>query len=269
MSDGLNGATRLHLIVGDPIAQVKSPAGVTQAFVDAGHNAICVPAHVSPADLAPWFDGVKRAQNVDGLIVTVPHKFAAFHLCDNTSERAAFLHAVNVARRQPDGRWLGDMFDGLGYVTALKNAGAVLAGRRVLLVGAGGAGSAIAHALVLAGVSELAVADADEQRCTALLERLASMGKARVRPGGSDPTGFDIVLNATPMGMRDGDPLPVDVSRLTSAMFCGCVITAPAVSPFIAEARARGCATITGADMFAQVRDLMVDFLLGDARAGA
>lgn len=262
MTDSLNGATRVHFIVGDPIAQVKSPAGVTQAFLDAGRNAICIPAHVSPADLAGWCVGVSKAQNVDGIIVTVPHKFACFDLCATTSDRAGFLHAVNTMRRNADGSWHGDMFDGMGYVEALRSKGCEPQGKRALLVGAGGAGSAIAYSLVTAGVTELAIHDADTVRRDTLIARLASLGLGKVSVGSTDPTGFDVALNATPIGMKDGDPHPIDSSRFTPEMFVGCVITSPAVSPMIAAARAQGCATMTGADMFARVRDLMVQFLL-------
>jgi shikimate dehydrogenase len=130
-----------------------------------------------------------------------------------------------------------------------------------LLVGAGGAGSAIAHALVMAGVSELAIHDEDNTRRQTLVNRLAGLGRCPVHDGSPDPSGFDVVLNATPVGMKDGDPYPLDVSRLNGQMFVGCVITQPAVPPLIAHARSLGCATMTGADMFARVRDLMVDFL--------
>jgi shikimate dehydrogenase len=263
MSEFLNGASRLHFIVGDPIAQVKSPGGVTQALAERGHNALCVPAHVSPAHLANWLSGVSLAQNVDGIIVTVPHKFACTGLCATTSERAAFLHTVNTMRRNADGSWHGDMFDGLGFVTAMQDKGCEPAGKKALLVGAGGAGSAIAHALVVAGVSKLAIHDPDEARRSSLVDRLAGLGLCPVQQGNPNPEGFDIVLNASPVGMKTDDPMPLDVSHLDSAMFCGCVITAPAVTPFIAAARAKGCNTMTGADMFARVRDLMVDFLIG------
>lgn len=264
MTQTLSGATRLHFIVGDPIAQVKSPAGVSQAFADHGHNAVCVPAHVSPAHLADWVRGASLAQNVDGIIVTVPHKFACTDLCATTSDRAAFLHTVNTMRRNADGTWHGDMFDGLGFVTAMQDQGCQPAGKKALLVGAGGAGSAIAHALVMAGVSELAIHDPDDQRRGSLVDRLAGLGQCSVVHGSADPDGYGLVLNATPVGMKDGDPFPLDVDRLQASMFCGCVITAPAVTPFIAAARARGCATMTGADMFAKVRDLMVAFLLSE-----
>lgn len=262
MSLTLSGATRVHFIVGDPIAQVKSPAGVSQALAEAGRNAVCIPAHVAPADLVTWARGVSLAQNVDSILVTVPHKFASFALCATTSERAAFLGAVNTLRRNADGTWHGDMFDGLGYVEALRAQGCEPRGRRALLVGAGGAGSAIAHALVTAGVSELAIHDADLARRDSLVTRLAGLGLGRVTAGSSDPTGFDIAINATPIGMKPGDPHPIDSSRFTAQQVVGCVITAPAVPPMIEAARAKGCTTVTGADMFAQVRDLMMQFLL-------
>ena len=263
MPELLSGATRLHYIVGDPIAQVKSPAGVSQAFHERGHNAFVMPAHVAPADLAAWLAGVSLAKNVDGVIATVPHKFACFDLCATASSRAAFLHTVNSMRRNADGSWHGDMFDGLGFVAAMRDKGCQPEGKQALLVGAGGAGSAIAHALVMAGVSSLAIHDEDEVRRNTLVDRLAGLGKCAVTHGSADPAGFDIVLNATPVGMRQGDPYPLNVDSITAGMFVGCVITEPAITPLVAAARARGCVTMTGADMFGRVRDLMVDFLLG------
>lgn len=263
MSNPLNGATRVHFIVGDPIAQVKSPGGVTQAFHERGHNAVVVPAHVAPDNLIAWLAGTTLSQNVDGIIVTVPHKFAACDLCATTSDRARFLSTVNVMRRNADGRWHGDMFDGLGFVEAMRAHSVHPAGKKALLVGAGGAGSAIAHALVMAGVSTLSIHDENDARRTSLVQRLNGINGVPVQDGSADPTGFDIVLNATPIGMKASDPTPIDVTRLTSAMHVGCVITAPAITPLIAAARAQGCTTQTGTDMFARVRDLMVDFLLG------
>jgi shikimate dehydrogenase len=262
MTDTLNGATRLCFIVGDPIAQVKSPKGVTQAFVDHGRNAICIPAHVSPADLSAWAAGISLARNVDGIIVTVPHKFACRELCATVSERSAFLGNVNTMRRNPDGTWHGDMFDGLGFVEAMRAKGCEPQGRRALLVGAGGAGSAIAHALVVAGVTELAIHDPDFARRDGLVQRLVGLGLGQVRTGSPDPSGFDIAINASPIGMQTGDPLPIDASRFAPAQFVGCVITSPAVPPMIQAARDAGCVTLTGTDMFARVRDLMVGFLL-------
>lgn len=264
MLDNYSGATRVHFIVGDPIAQVKSPFGVTQAFEQAGRDAICVPAHVRTADLGQWLKGVSLAHNVDGIIVTVPHKFDCYALCATASPRAEFLKTVNTMRRSADGSWYGDMFDGLGYIEAMRAKGCAPEGKKALLVGAGGAGSAIAHALVMAGVRELAIHDPDHTRRDSLINRLASLKKAQVTAGSADPTGMDIAINATPIGMKANDPTPIDTHAITAHMFIGCVITAPAVPPLIEVARAKGCNTMTGADMFARVRDLMVNFLLGN-----
>jgi shikimate dehydrogenase len=257
----LSGATRVHYIVGDPIAQVKSPSGVTAAFHALGMDAMVMPAHVAPRDLTAWVRGVSLAQNVDGIIVTVPHKFACAALCATLSEGAAFLGAANTMRRNLDGGWHGDMFDGQACVAAIRDRGGEPAGKKALLVGAGGAGSAIAHALVMAGVASLAVHDGDVVRRDALVERLAGLGRCSVVAGSADPAGFDLVVNASPAGMREGDAMPVDVERLAPGTFVACVVTQPAVPPLIAAARARGLPTSTGTDMFARVRDLIVEFL--------
>jgi shikimate dehydrogenase len=262
MREGYSGATRVIFIVGDPIAQVKSPYGVTEALVARGADAIVVPAHVKAADLPAFFEVAARMPNVDGIIVTVPHKFDAARLCADLTPAARSIGAANVARRAPDGRWFGHMCDGDGYVAGLRKLGCEPRGRRALLVGAGGAGSAIAHALVDADVARLALHDADGARREALATKLRAYGPVAPETGSTDPGGFDLVINATPMGMRKGDPLPLQVERLASGTFVGCVVTKPAVPPFIEAARARGLATMTGAGMFEAVCERIVDFYL-------
>ena len=160
----LNGASRLYPIIGDPIAQVKSPAGVSETLQAAGLNALVVPLHVAPADVGACFAALATIRNVDGLIITIPHKFAASVACATLSPRAQFLGAANTLRRNLDGTFHGDMFDGLGYVAARRKNGCEPAGKRVLLAGAGGAGSAIAHALLEAGAAVLAIHEPDVAR---------------------------------------------------------------------------------------------------------
>jgi shikimate dehydrogenase len=265
MLDTFSGATRVIYIVGDPIAQVKSPAGVTTMLRERGADAIVVPAHVAPADLVRWIEATMLMRNVDGIIVTVPHKFAALALCQRTTPQAASIGAVNVMRLDASGGWFGDMGDGTGYVAGLRKAGCEPKGKRALLVGAGGAGSAIAHALVDAGVVSLALHEADATRRDDLVRKLVAYGTLQPAIGSSDPSGFDLVINATPMGMKPGDPLPVQVDKLAPGAFVGDVVTAPAVPPLIEAARARGCATMTGTGMFEAVRDRIVDFYLETA----
>lgn len=258
-----SGATRLYVIVGDPIAQVRSPAGVSAEFAARGHDGILVPVQVATADLPDFLSVAGRLKNLDGMVVTIPHKFACYQACATATERAHFLRTVNLMRRRPDGAWHGDIVDGLGFLGAARAKGVDPRGMRALLVGAGGAGSAIALALIEAGVSELAVHDSSAERQDALVHQLNGLGKVSVRAGSVDPAGFDLVANATPAGMKDGDPLPVDVTRLAPSAYCGCVITKPDISPFIAEARKLGCVTATGTDMYQQHQSIMVDFLLG------
>jgi shikimate dehydrogenase len=263
----LDGATRLHLILGDPIAQVKSPGGVTRSFVARGRNAAMLPVHVTAAEFDDFVRGASLARNLDGLTITVPHKFAAARHCATLTERARLLGAVNVMRRNPDRGWHGDMLDGAGMVAAIRACGGEPAGCHALLVGAGGAGTAIAQALLEAGVASLALHDADAARVQALLARLRPVagGVPLHALAAAEPEGCTLVVNATPAGMRPEDPLPVPPERLRASMFVADVITAPQVTPLLAAARALGCRTSTGVDMFDAQVELIADFLLGGA----
>jgi shikimate dehydrogenase len=265
MLPSLDGETRLHLIVGDPVAQTKSPAGLTREFAARKVNAICVPVHVTAADFDAVMTAAKRVRNIDGIVVTMPHKFAALRHCDEASARARILGAVNLLHRVAGG-WRGDMTDGTATVAALRRAGCEPAGRNALVVGAGGAGSAVALALIEADVASLAVADTDAARRDGLLARLAVRVAAAVRAGSADPAGFGVVVNATPAGMRPGDPLPVDAARLDPGAVVADLITRPAVTPLLEAARRHGCAIVTGDDMFAVQAGIMADLLLGAPR---
>ena len=158
--------------------------------------------------------------------------------------------ACNAIRLGPDGSLIGDMFDGEGFVRGVLRKGRTLLGARALVVGAGGVGSAIAASLARAGVAELALFDAYTPMAGGLGERLrAHYPKLKVSVGSNDPAGYDIVVNATPLGMKEGDPLPVDVERIAPSAFVGEVVMKQEITPFLAAARARGCAFQIGTDM--------------------
>ena len=196
----LSGATRIHLIVGDPIDQAKSPAGLTRVFAERGVDAACIPMQVPAPDFDAFLAAAKRVQNIDGIVITVPHKFSATRHCETLSARAHKLAAVNVMRRETDGRWSGDMTDGIALVAALRARGFEPKGRRALVVGAGGAGSAVALALAEAGAS-LAISEIDPARRDGLRKRLAD-----VAVGSGDPRGFDVEIGWTDICLLiDGD----------------------------------------------------------------
>jgi shikimate dehydrogenase len=262
MLPALNGATRIHVTIGDPIAQVKSPAGVTQGFYARGADAIMIPLQVKPADIDDFLRLAKKLPNLDGIIITVPHKPVAFRHCDETSERSGVLEVCNVMRRTSEGRWTGDMTDGGGFVAALKRNAFDLKGKRALQVGAGGAGSAIALALSTEDAS-VTLVDVDTKKRDALIARLGRHGHKVTPADRADLAGFDLIVNATPAGMRAGDPLPVDITHLDGKMFVADVITIPAMTPLLEAAKAKGCRTQTGVEMFNAQVDFISEFLLG------
>lgn len=263
MLQQLDGDTRLFPIIGDPIKYVKSPQQLTRGFEVRGHNGLCLPMLVTQCDLDAVIHALTATGNVDGLLVTMPHKFAAFRYCATSSETARLLGAVSVMRRNADGTWHGDMLDGLAFVKAQINHGARVKDGRALLVGAGAAGSAITIALLKAGVKEIILHDADESRVAGLIEAVAALGRGRVRFGAPTPTHCNLVFNATPMGLTENDPLPVSGALLDSSMFVGDVIAGDGVTPLLKAAHAAGCETANGMQMVDAVQEMMLDFMLG------
>jgi shikimate dehydrogenase len=258
----VDGATRVLGIVGHPIAQVRSPQVLTAIFHRYGLNILCLPFHVLPEHLAAFVAGMRGVNNLIGMIATIPHKPACVDLVDALTERAALVRSVNFMAIGADGRWTGDILDGLGLVENLKAHGVDPRGKRTLLVGAGGVGTAIAFALAEAGVAQLVLYDTDAGRSSALAERVAKTGcPARTAP--PDPAGFDLVVNATPMGMAKDDPLPVDASRIAPGSVVADVIVHE--TELLRRAAARGCRTVDGTGMMEHQVAMMARHLgLGD-----
>ncbi|HKU96283.1 MAG TPA: ThiF family adenylyltransferase [Vineibacter sp.] len=256
-----NGATRLLAIVGDPIAQVRAPAFWSAVFRARGMDRLCIPIHAAPADLSRAVDGLKALRNLDGIIVTVPHKAAALEHVDRLSPAATRIGAINVMRPEADGTWSGDMFDGIGFVAGLAANGIAVAERTVLLVGAGGAGTAIAVALADAGVRMITVFDADRRRALALRDKLAARDGPDVHAAEvPDPADVDLAINATPLGMRPTDNLPLLVDRLRPDTVVADVIMKPMRTPLLEAAARRGCRTHTGVHMMDHQAPLFADF---------
>lgn len=256
----LSGATRLYAIVGDPIAQVGSPGLFNAAFRRRGVEAILVPLHVAPDGLADLMRMFRTTKNFDGLIVTVPHKIAIAALIDEIGPMGRRIGAVNAIHKR-DGRLVGDNFDGIGFVRGLQAKGHGLAGRRVLVIGSGGAGRAVAHAVADERPARLRLFDVDPARAqTVVAELKAAAPGLDADVGAPDPSGFDVVVNCTSVGMRPEDPFPVAVDPLGPGTLVVDIILKPTVTPLLAEAGRRGCLTHAGAPMLEGQVDAVCDF---------
>jgi shikimate dehydrogenase len=246
----IDGNTRLIAHLGYPTESFKAPMIYNPWFEKHGINVLVVPMGCGAEDYPVFFRLLFRLSNVVGALVTMPHKIATIGLLDEVSTSARIAGSCNAVRVDPDGRLIGDMFDGEGFVRCLRRSGRILASARVLLAGNGGVGSAIGAALAKAGVAEIALFDSNRAAMNGLASRLgAHYPKQKVTLGSNDPAGFDIVVNATPLGMRAGDPLPVDVTHLSSSTLVGEVVMKQEITPFLAAARERGCEYRLGTDM--------------------
>lgn len=246
----ISGKTKLIAHLGYPTESFRAPMIYNPYFEKHGIDAIVVPMGCKPEDYAEFLKLVFRLSNIHGALVTMPHKVATMALLDEASTTAQVAGACNAVRLGPDGRLIGDMFDGEGFVRGVLRKGRKLSGISALVVGSGGAGSAIAASLARAGVAKLSLYDGYEPSMQGLAARLrlAYPGLV-VTTGSNDPGGYDLVVNATPLGMKDGDPLPIDVSRLDPSTFVGEVVMKTEITPFLTAARERGCAIQVGTDM--------------------
>ncbi len=244
------GSTGLIAHIGFPTHAFKAPLIYNPYFEQAGIDAVVVPMACRAEHYADFLRAVFTLENIRGALITMPHKVTTIALLDDVSPTARIAGACNAVRRSADGRLQGDMFDGEGFVRGLQRKGCTVRGARALVVGTGGVGSAIAASLAAAGVSAIGLFDAHAPSAQALAERLRQHYPAlALATGDKDPAGFDIVVNATPMGMNDGDPMPMDVARIAPQAFVGEVVMKREMTAFLQAAQARGCRFQVGTDM--------------------
>lgn len=246
----ISGHTKVIAHIGVPTESFKAPMIYNPWFDHRGIDAVVVPMGCEVADFPAFLPLVARLRNFAGALITMPHKVSVVDLLDQASTAVRICGACNAVRRDADGRLIGDMFDGEGFTRGVVQKGRAIAGASALVVGTGGVGSAIAASLAGAGATRLALYDIN----TASADRLAGNLSAAypdmaVEIGSNDPAGFDIVVNATPMGMAEGDPMPLPVERLAAETFVGEVVMKHEETAFLAAAKARGCQTQIGTDM--------------------
>ena len=246
----IRGTTALIAHIGWPTHAFKAPMIYNPHFERAGIDAVVVPMGCRAEHYPAFLRALFTLENIRGALVTMPHKASTVPLLDVRSPAVEIAGACNAVRRDEDGRLVGDLFDGEGFVRGLRRKGCVVDGARALVVGAGGVGSAIAASLAQAGAATIGVFDARADAAEALAARLRSHYPALpVRTGASDPAGFDIVVNATPLGMTDGDAMPMDVARIASTTFVAEVVMKREMTPFLTAAADRGCRFQVGSDM--------------------
>ncbi|GLS15980.1 shikimate dehydrogenase family protein [Hydrogenophaga electricum] len=246
----INGHTELIAHIGYPTHSFKSPMIYNPFFEKMGINAVVVPFGCRPDDYPALLRSLFSLTNIRGALITMPHKVVTVGLLDEVTPTVKVAGACNAVKRLPDGRLVGDQFDGAGFVRGVQRKGLVLTGARVLVVGSGGVGCAIAASLAGAGIAHISLYDVQAASAEALARRIREHYPAiSVSTGSNDPAGFDLVVNATPMGMNEGDPLPLDVARLDAATFVGEVVMRTEMTAFLAAAAARGCQVQVGSDM--------------------
>jgi len=257
----IRGTTALVAHIGFPTGGFVSPLIYNPFFEQAGIDAVVVPMGCHASDYPAFLRAVFTLTNIRGALITMPHKVTTAALVDDPSAAVRLAGSCNAVRRLPDGRLQGDLFDGEGFVRALRRNECRVEGARALVVGAGGVGSAIAASLASAGAASIAVIDTRPAAAHALAERLAQHVRGLdVRTGDADPAACNLVVNATPLGTRDDDPLPIDVARLAPGTFVGDVVMTRGATPLLAAASQRGCRVQPGTDMLFEQIPLYLAF---------
>jgi shikimate dehydrogenase len=257
----INGDTELIAHIGYPTHAFKAPMIYNPYFESIGVNAVVVPMGCRAERFPEVLRSVFLLENIRGALITMPHKVSVVDLLDEVAPTVRIAGACNAVKRTADGRLVGDMFDGEGFVRGLLRKGLVLRGAQALVVGCGGVGCAIAASLARAGVQLLALYDVQRECAATLKERLAEhFPHLEVITGSNDPAAMDLAVNATPLGMNAGDPLPMDVSRLQSHTFAAEVVMKTEVTPFLEAAQARGCPIQIGTDMLFEMIPAYLEF---------
>ena len=241
-----SGKTAIYAILAHPVAHVRAPEFMNPLFEAAGKDGFIVPFHVLPDDLEALIPRLRAIQNLKGFIVTIPHKPAMCRMCRTLGPGAKLTGTANTVRIEPDGSLAGDMFDGLGLVEGCRANGIEPTGKATLLVGAGGAGRAIAFALADAGVARLTIANRTAERAEALAAEVAkAFPNVPVAVGPADATGHEVIIQATSAGLKDEDPLPMDAATLRPEMQLFDII-AVRDTALMEEARLRGLEAVVG-----------------------
>jgi len=246
----ISGKTSIIAHLGYPTESFKAPLIYNPYFESIGVDAVVVPMGVKTEDYGQFLPSLFKLSNIRGALITMPHKITSVSLVDEASIALKIAGSCNAIKRRGDGKLVGDMFDGEGFVRGVRRKGRKVEGASALVVGSGGVGSAIAASLAGAGVATLGLFDVSNAASEALAERLRThYPKLGVKVGSKDPQAYDIRVNSNPSGRKPGDPLPIQVQRIPPASFVGEVAREEQMTPFLRAAKAKGCDIQIGTDM--------------------
>lgn len=264
----ISGKTKIMFILADPVAHIRGSVVLTRELRALGHDIAISPLHVRPADLERTVQAIRGFQNVVGFGITIPHKIAVAPLIDELLPQAKLVGSVNFVRRNADGTLVGDNLDGIGFIDGARASGIDFKGKRVLQIGAGGAGRSIAFSIAATGAAAIGIANRTLSKARDLAQAVqAAYPACQAFASPADAAGFDAVVNTSAGGMKPDDPLPIDPAHLTPAMSVSEIIMAPELTPLLLEGQKRGCRVSLGKSMLEnQVKRL--ERLLGLAGHG-
>lgn len=259
----INGKTRVYGIVGDPIEQVRSPEMVTWEFQQRQHNAVLIPIHVAREDFDDVIPDIMRMRNLDGLIFTIPFKVKAMGLAKTLGTQASRVGAINAIKRQSNGDWCGEIFDGMGCVEAFKRRGIALKDKRIQLIGLGGAGSAICVAVAQEHPALMRLFDLNEQSTEHMVKLVKQISpKTVVEIGLPRCDEIDILMNASPVGMLSDERLPLAAEKFDQHLVVFDAIVMPENTPLLQLAQHCGCEVVQGREMMLGQISRLVDYFL-------
>ncbi len=243
-----SGKTKYIALLAHPVDHVKAPCFMNPEFERMGLDWFLMPMHVRPENLKAAVLGLQNIDNLLGVNLTIPHKEEMAKLCTDLGPNAKRTRTVNAVRFD-NGKLIGEMFDGVGLIIGQKGNGIDVAGRNALILGAGGAGRAIAFSYLDEGVKRLGIYNRSLERAEKLVADIKKdFPNANVEVSSNDPTSFDVICNCTSLGLHDGDPVPLQIDKLTANMEVVDII-AVRETELMSAAIGKGCKVIGGVPM--------------------
>ena len=258
----VTGSTKFYALIGHPVKQVRTPTVLNAYLTEHSIDAVMVTFDLLPENLQDFFNMMRGWQNCLGCCVTIPHKVKSFECIDSATERAQRIGAVNIIKRDSKGHLHGDMMDGLGFLAALEKNGATVKNKNVVLVGGGGAGSAIADSVAEARAKQLSLLEIDKNRQMTLISNLQkTYPEIRIYDRLIPDPSIDILINASPLGMKINDPLPFPLEKIKDKIIVADVVTKPDITSFLKNASKAGHLIQRGREMAEAQMSMFIEFM--------